>query len=155
MNLQKAQELALDLMQEHQLNKWVFQFDRAKVRFGYCNYRDKIISLSKHLVELNSKALVKDTILHEVAHALVGKRHNHGKVWKEKAFEIGCSATRCYSEKDVVIPLKKYTASCGSCKRVFQAARKRKAACGICCKRYNNNKFSKEFLISFTLNEFS
>lgn len=152
MNLKKAQELALDLMREHELKNWLFQFDRAKVRFGYCNYRDKIISLSKHLTELNSKALVKDTILHEIAHALVGKKHNHGKVWKEKAIAIGCSATRCYSDTDVVTPLKKYTASCNSCKRKFQAARKRKVACGVCCKKYNNNRYSEEYIISFEQN---
>ncbi len=39
---------------------------------------------------------VKDTILHEIAHALVGKAHHHDDVWRAKALEIGCSGRRCH-----------------------------------------------------------
>ena len=33
---------------------------------------------------------VLDTILHEIAHALVGSHHKHDAVWKAKCKEIGC-----------------------------------------------------------------
>jgi hypothetical protein len=39
----------------------------------------------------------KVTILHEIAHALVGPKHGHDKFWKLKARELGCSAKRCHS----------------------------------------------------------
>jgi hypothetical protein len=58
-------------MREHQLlPKWSFQFDSAKLAFGKCNFTDRVISLSRHLVELNNEAEVRDTVLHEIAHAL-------------------------------------------------------------------------------------
>ena len=97
MNLEDAQSLAEILMTEHKLAQWSFRFDRARVRFGCCNFTKKYISLSRHLVELNEKSLVYDTILHEIAHALVGPKHGHDKFWKLKARELGCSAKRCHS----------------------------------------------------------
>ena len=35
---------------------------------------------------------VKNTLLHEIAHALVGPGHRHNRVWRQKAREIGCDA---------------------------------------------------------------
>jgi hypothetical protein len=40
-----------------------------------------------------------DTILHEIAHALVGARHGHDRVWRATALRIGCSGTRCVPEE--------------------------------------------------------
>lgn len=154
MKLQETQKMAEDLMKKHGISSWSFQFDRAKVRFGACNYRDKIISLSKHLTEINSEKIVKNTILHEIAHALAGKQNNHNKIWKAEAIRIGCSAERCYSSKTVNIPPKKYTAECLSCKQTFQTQKKRhKAACALCCKKYNNNKYSEKYNIIFRMNK--
>ena len=75
MLLQDAHELALRLMRHHNLlPTWKFEFDRSKVRFGKCSYGSKTISLSRHLVELNADVEVRDTILHEIAHALAPAR---------------------------------------------------------------------------------
>ena len=75
MNLNDAQSLAADLMQQHKLpREWSFGFDRSKVRFGKCDYGKKRISLSRHLVEANGIAVVRETILHEIAHALAPRR---------------------------------------------------------------------------------
>ena len=40
---------------------------------------------------------ITDTILHEIAHALVGPRHGHNAIWRQKAREIGCTAMRCHN----------------------------------------------------------
>ena len=75
MILAQARKLAHDLMRLHKLPAaWSFQFDRSKVRFGKCNYAKKEISLSQHLVQLNTETEVRDTILHEIAHALASRR---------------------------------------------------------------------------------
>ena len=42
-------------------------------------------------------AEIEDTLLHEIAHALVGRRHHHDAVWRAKAREIGCTGQRCHS----------------------------------------------------------
>jgi predicted SprT family Zn-dependent metalloprotease len=89
-------QMALELLSEHGLKKWHFKFDDSTRRAGCCNYRDKIISISFHLAQSGSDEEIRDTILHEIAHALVGRKHNHGEVWKVKAQEIGCSGERTH-----------------------------------------------------------
>lgn len=37
---------------------------------------------------------IKDTVLHEIAHAIVGGRHHHDNVWKACCNKIGCRAER-------------------------------------------------------------
>lgn len=148
MNLGKAKNLAIDLMDEHGLldNNWYFEFDNCKERFGCCNYYKKKISLSKQLTELNTEDKVKDTLLHEIAHALVGIGHGHNKIWKSKAKEIGCSGDRCYDE-DVLTPDGKYNYKCPRCNKTINRHRKIKAflACGTCCKTYNKGRYSEAF----------
>ena len=70
MELADAESLALELMRQHGLlPRWKFKFDRAIRRFGCCNEGKRLISLSARLTELNSEYEVRDTILHEIAHA--------------------------------------------------------------------------------------
>ena len=89
-------QLALHLIAKHGLNKWRFQFDHSTRRAGCCNYRDKTLSISFYLAQNGSDADIRDTLLHEIAHALVGKQHNHDAVWKAKAQEIECSGERTH-----------------------------------------------------------
>ncbi len=89
-------KLALGLLHKHGLKKWKFKFDHSTRRAGCCNYHDKLVSISFDLACNASDRDIHDTILHEIAHALVGKKHNHDTVWKVKAREIGCSAERCH-----------------------------------------------------------
>lgn len=89
--------LALNLMNEHGLIEqgWNFSFDRAKSRLGCCRYGKKLITMSSIVTPGQTKASIKNTLLHEIAHALVGPGHGHGPVWKAKAKSIGCTGDRC------------------------------------------------------------
>jgi hypothetical protein len=40
---------------------------------------------------MDHQELIRDTILHEVAHALVGENHNHDEAWRAKAIELGAT----------------------------------------------------------------
>jgi predicted SprT family Zn-dependent metalloprotease len=132
MTLEQAQKLAEDLMRLHKLwPAWSFTFDRSKVRFGKCNYSKRQISLSRHLVQLNDDRQVRETILHEIAHALAPRGAGHGPVWKALARAIGCSGQRCYGP-EVRRPTPKHRATCPSCKRVIYRHRRTRIACGKC-----------------------
>ena len=153
MHLHSAEMLAYQLLSKYKLHEWKFKFDHARSRFGCCNFSNKTISISRVLTELNSLAKVKNTLLHEIAHALVGKKHAHGKVWQNKAIEIGCKPKRCYSPDELKVPLAKYTVSCKNCDKKFQASRQKKgAACLACCKKFNHGRYSSKFLMVFTQN---
>ena len=92
---------AIKYMTKHHLIRdgWKFKFDYPKNRAGQTNYTTKTITLSKHYIHsvTVSREMIKNTILHEIAHALCPKEH-HNKVWKAKAISIGCDGKRCCKE---------------------------------------------------------
>jgi predicted SprT family Zn-dependent metalloprotease len=100
MELHAAEMLARTLMDQHGLRGWTFGFDRAARRFGACFWRRKHISLSWKLTRLNSEAEVRDTILHEIAHAMT-PNDGHGEKWKATCVAIGAKPERCYKENAV------------------------------------------------------
>jgi predicted SprT family Zn-dependent metalloprotease len=84
--------LAEHLIEVHLADKkwqWTFFFDHAVRRVGACHHDTKRISLSRHYVDIADIDDVKQTLLHEVAHAMVGKRHNHSQQWLDTARSIG------------------------------------------------------------------
>jgi len=87
--------MATRLLEEHGLAGWSVTFDGAKRRAGVCRYERKVIGLSAPLTRLHSPTEVRETVLHEIAHALVGPRHGHDAVWAAQARAIGSSAERC------------------------------------------------------------
>ncbi len=92
MEFRHIETQALRLLEIHGLAErgWSFRFDRAKRRAGCCHYLKKRISLSRFFCSSASEWEITNTLLHEIAHALVGSEHNHDSVWLKKAREIGC-----------------------------------------------------------------
>lgn len=95
MELEHARRLAAQLYAEHGLVGWTFRFDRAKRRAGVCRFASREISLSAELTRLHDPDEVTETILHEIAHALVGPQHGHDEVWRATALRIGSNGRRC------------------------------------------------------------
>ncbi len=122
MNLTDAKSLALALMQEHGLITWRFTFDNAKRRLGLIRFNDKTISMSETLTSLNPIEQVRNTILHEIAHALVGPSQGHNRVWRDKAISIGCNGNRMTNS--IVKVEYKYTVTCGVCRESWGCHRR-------------------------------
>ncbi|MGZ4457841.1 MAG: SprT-like domain-containing protein [Nocardioidaceae bacterium] len=95
MDLEDAYTLATQLLDKHGLDGWRVEFDNAKRRAGVCRHGRRTIGLSMALTRLHPAAEVRETILHEIAHALVGAQHGHDAVWVAKAREIGGKGERC------------------------------------------------------------
>ena len=151
MKLLEAEKVAKEKMAEHGLIEtgWSFGFDRAKRRFGVTKFKTKQITLSTSLTELNSEKEVIDTILHEIAHALVGPRHGHNRVWQYKAVSIGCSGRRCAGSDTVQAPAK-YISTCPGCGKVGKGHKRTQSACGKCCREHNRGKYTDEFKLIWT-----
>ncbi len=97
MDLRDAFALAEDLLEHHGLHQWTVAYDSAKRRAGVCRFGPKVLGLSAPLTALHSEDEVRDTVLHEIAHALAGPRHGHDQTWRDIAVRIGSSGERCVS----------------------------------------------------------
>ena len=144
MVLQEAKTLANQLMCDHGLYDWNFSWHNAKTIIGTCYHKRKEIKLSKLFTKQLEESKVRNTILHEIAHALVGGGHGHNYVWKNKAREIGCNANR-YSSYNIEIQAK-YKATCKSCGMVHTTHRRTKRNHWCKC---NNRSFNPEMILEY------
>jgi predicted SprT family Zn-dependent metalloprotease len=134
MNLHEASRLARQLISDHGLTNWTFSFDHARRRFGRCDYTNRRITLSRSLTFLNDIDEVRDTILHEIAHALCPK-DGHGARWREACRRIGAKPVRCYTDQNVVSPPRaaaRYRFGCPRCN--WWVDRRRRSRRGYLCK---------------------
>jgi predicted SprT family Zn-dependent metalloprotease len=129
--IRQIRKLAYELLARHRLNDWTFAFNRRKRSLGLCLYHLRTIELSVYLLMSGSSEEILDTILHEIAHALVGPEHGHDAVWKRKCLEIGARTVRC-GEADM--PIGRWRASCGQCGENFHRHRKPKNMRGWFCR---------------------
>ena len=161
MTQQEVTQLAHDLMSKHGLIQqgWSFKFDNARRRVGVCKYHTKTIGLSKTYLPHMKKSAIKDTILHEIAHALVGDRHRHNHVWRRKAREIGCNGKKCLNPSkelyagaiDKMAKQAKYTLKCPNCDEQSPMHRKpkRSHSCGTCGNGVYNPKYKLELIQNY------
>lgn len=98
MDLSDAYRMGTSLLEQHALEGWSIAFDDAKRRAGVCRHGRRVIGLSAPLTRLHASDEVRETLLHEIAHALVGAAHGHDAVWAARARAIGSSAERCVSD---------------------------------------------------------
>ena len=104
MNIEAARQFAHKQMDNHGLvlKGWTFSFNKALTYAGICYEDKKEIRLSKAICEIESDDFIKDTILHEIAHALVGNKHGHDVVWQNCAKKIGTSTDATYVESEAI-----------------------------------------------------
>lgn len=108
---------------------WRFGFDLAPARAGVCRYGERRIHLSVPFCLRATRAQVRDTIVHEIAHAIVGREHGHDAVWRAKARELGCSAERAHGVRHTAA---RWVGECG-CGNVWRRQRlQRRIANGSC-----------------------
>lgn len=133
MNLKTLQRTAREMLKSYGLNEWWFSFDRSVRRFGCCHYKDRNITMSRAMSKLNDDARCLNTLLHEIAHALVGHGHGHNQVWRAKAISIGCDGKRLYSSATTATVGWKYSGICSDCGKVIgQYHRRRKLYHRLC-----------------------
>lgn len=137
-----VRQLACALLDQHGLAGWSFDFDHATRRAGCCDYRRKRISLALQFVRQVCEEEIQDTLLHEIAHALVGIKHNHDAVWKAKAQAIGSSGERCH---DIRFCPPRYIVACrNGCWRATAERRRRNVVCRECRGDIVYQTFTKE-----------
>jgi len=108
MNLNHAETIAKELISEHLDSSWSFQWNNRKRAFGLCHYGRNTVELSRFLTEHETEEATRQTILHEIAHAIAGLHAGHGPEWKTHARRIGVKNPKC-SRKGTGNTAPKYT----------------------------------------------
>lgn len=106
-DVQKAEALGRRLLLANGLSKWTFGMDDLRSivwdskagqwivqetdLMGQCDYTWKHIELDYRALRF-SRYKIRCIILHEIAHALVGWKADHGPRWQAKARELGVPA---------------------------------------------------------------
>ena len=84
--------LANELVRRHLSGPWKVQYDRTNgSQSATCNHKKNKIMLNKGFAVIGTDHEFKNTVLHEIAHAIVGPEANlkHGSQWKRIAHQIG------------------------------------------------------------------
>lgn len=132
---------------EHQklkwgLSAWELSFSDQKRHLGYCRPKKRVISISCAFMEKNPFPIIRDTLLHEIAHALhfldSGKT-DHSNAWKKYALKVGCKPKRCADNEGLNMPEGNYVGVCPACNRTTNFYRKvrRSYSCSHCTKKYD------------------
>jgi predicted SprT family Zn-dependent metalloprotease len=92
-------DLAAREMKWHGLTQqsWKIKYDRSRTCAGECDLRTKTLSFSRYLIARGPLMELRNTLLHEIAHALAGAQYNHDRIWRKIALKIGCDGERCYN----------------------------------------------------------
>lgn len=119
MKLNEVENLALELMAQHGLLQagWVFRFNNRRLLLAFCrkDKREKVIEVSRIYSTHADWESINDTLLHEIAHALVGPEKGHGDEWKEMCFLIGAIPLE-YNNR----PINGFwNATCSTCERIY------------------------------------
>lgn len=105
----EIEQFALVKMKNYLKRDWRFEFsEKMENSFGLC-YSSKIIRLSSKYIRLNLNFfhIIKDVILHEIAHAIQFEKQgylSHDKHWKLICSQIGAKPRRLYTPKDLTCP---------------------------------------------------
>lgn len=166
MELAEVGTLARHYMDKYGLTGagWLFRFDGAKRRLGAAKILangTKIISVSAPYARMNDVEVVRDTIIHECTHALVGLKHGHDAVWNAKNRQLlddeGLHHIEVSAKNKLEIgrPDARYVATCGTCGHQFNRHRltprvaNKQLACHKCCNSFNGGRFHEKYALSF------
>lgn len=131
MNADQVTELAREIMNDHGLEDWTVAMNRATGRAGICYHTRRLLGFSKLIMSAFDEAEVRNTILHEIAHALVGAGHGHDTIWRRKFVSIGGNGKTCTDASATVAQAieaqSKYRATCDGCGETYSAQRRKKS----------------------------
>lgn len=134
---------AAELIREHLdpvfgEGSWTFGFDRAKRRAGLCNYTDHRITVSRYLAAEFDDDTNRQTLLHEIAHALAGPDAGHGPKWKVVAESLGYVGGRTFKGDPVSHELAPWVGSCPGEHQHYRYRRPtRVASCAKCARGFS------------------
>jgi predicted SprT family Zn-dependent metalloprotease len=148
-NRYAAARLARKLMDEHGLQDWKIVWTRAKNTHGQCCYSIRTLKFSAVAFDHIGEAEVRNTILHEIAHALAGAGTGHGWKWQQIHRQIGGTGQQFVTKTASVSIPAAWIGECpnGHKSSGYHRAPLRVRSCGECSPR-----FDPRFILSWKHN---
>jgi predicted SprT family Zn-dependent metalloprotease len=133
MEMTQVLALARNLMSSHGFGHLDLTTSNTKRALGRCFYKYDFaqrkhvanrIDLSRVWMTRIPEEQVKDTILHELAHAVAGHEAGHGPTWKSAARRLGANPSRIADlPSEMVLEIKQevanYKAVCTKCDNTY------------------------------------
>ena len=129
---------AKSVLKSFGLGCWGFAYNYRVRSMGLCRYRRVRIELSVYFVQRNPPEEVRETLLHEICHALVGPGHGHDAVWKRMCLKVGAKPERLCHEAEM--PAGRWQARCGGCGTTHHKHRRPKRMKGWFCRQCGPEK---------------
>lgn len=129
--------LARTLMNQHGLTGWKIEWSRSKKTHGLCRYATKTLVFSQAAFSIIGEDEVRNTILHEIAHALAGGLAGHGPTWQRIHREIGGTGAQYVSKNAAatIAATAPWQGKCPKCSKVTPQHRAplrvKSCACGV------------------------
>lgn len=138
--------------QEYINKVWLYNWkikvsEKQKRSLGLCDQTNKELRFSKFLIENETELEIKNTLIHEVAHAMVGNKEWHWRKWIEMAKFLWLKNPKTYNTSAKQPPWL-YIMQCPNCKEeisYFKKVKKTWKGCLNCCVKFNYWKFDKKF----------
>lgn len=74
---------------------WNLTFNNRKRALGICSYTKKEVQISLQFMTTCDEDRIRNTVAHEIAHALVGHKAGHNRVWRSTHRALGGDGQRC------------------------------------------------------------
>jgi predicted SprT family Zn-dependent metalloprotease len=100
----QALNITRKMLDENGLWDWRVILFNSKTTAGDCYAPTRTIRLSRPSLRAMHISSSMDTIIHEVAHAVVGPGHAHDRVWRAKAIQLGGSGATTAKHETLVHP---------------------------------------------------
>ncbi len=81
--------LANELLEKYKIKETEIAFRNHNHALGTCSCNGAKITLQLDHAIKNDFSEIKNTILHEIAHALVGNENGHNEIWQKQAIKMG------------------------------------------------------------------
>jgi SprT protein len=135
-----VREMAEPLMIVHDIGDWTLAFDESKQRAGVCRREIPVIGLSAPIMtkwqRAGNYAMIKDVILHEIAHALT--TGGHDQEWRHMCVLIGANPERCFDDELAIAGTYRGTCPNGHVLRRHRLTRAAKTmSCAECSRHYD------------------
>lgn len=147
MELREAKRMARELMREHGIGHWKLSWMDERHTAGTCQtYRwhkdirrtSGHIRLSRVFFTYFDVLEARDTILHEIAHALTDpKLPGHGTEWRKTAQEIGGKGAKYVDPREHAKPQYQWMGVCPAGHKIYVRT-KAKLSCHKCHKGYSD-----------------